>query len=119
MTHALEVALVALALVGCRERGENQEAQAKAERIWRERCVACHGPRGRGDGEKVPTLKAKPRDFSDPEWQRSEEDEELGEVIVGGGVVEGYSAEMPPNPDLASDPETVRALVRIVRSFSR
>jgi hypothetical protein len=40
-------------------------------------------------------------------------------VIVGGGVKEGYSAEMPPNPDLARDPEVVQELVRIIRDCRR
>jgi cytochrome c553 len=113
------LAVVALA-VGCRSRDrQTTQARAQAEHIWKTRCVECHGPSGRGDGVKVPQLKNKPRDFADRDWQRSEEDEELAAVIVGGGVVEGYGEDMPANPDLASRPEVVAELVKIVRSFGQ
>lgn len=110
------VGLVACA--GCRKQ-DDARARAEAERIWRERCTECHGATGRGDGPRRASLRTRPRDFGDRGWQRREEDHELAEVIVGGGVAEGHSAEMPPNPDLAARPEVVAELVRIVRAFGR
>jgi mono/diheme cytochrome c family protein len=111
---------IALFSLGCRSRDQDgSEARAQAEQIYRTRCVECHGPTGRGDGVKAPQLKKKPRDFADREWQRSEQDEELAEVIVHGGASEGYGDDMPANPDLAKRPELVAELVKIVRSFGQ
>jgi cytochrome c553 len=108
--------LVVLA-TGCQKK-ESAEAR-RAQQIWRERCTECHGASGRGDGPGAAKLDARPKDFSDREWQDREEDDELADVIVSGGRAHGYSAEMPPNPDLAGEPEVVQELVRIIRSFRR
>jgi mono/diheme cytochrome c family protein len=113
------LAVVSFALA-CRG-GDNKRhaARAEAEHIWKTRCVECHGPSGRGDGFKASQLKKKPRDFADRAWQLSEEDEELATVIVEGGAAEGYGEDMPASPDLASRPEVVAELVKIVRSFGQ
>jgi mono/diheme cytochrome c family protein len=39
------------------------EAVNAGRAIYRERCVACHGERGRGDGAAGVTLEPKPADL--------------------------------------------------------
>jgi DMSO reductase family type II enzyme heme b subunit len=34
-------------------------------RIYQEKCMSCHGPKGRGDGPAVPFLNPRPRDFTE------------------------------------------------------
>ena len=119
--------VVLLAGAGCRKKSAEEsaaderraEAERRAERIWRERCVACHGERGTGDGKLAATLRKRPRDFTDPKWQSEEFDDELEAVIIVGGAALGHSAEMPPNVDLGNDPDAVAALVRKIRSLGR
>lgn len=113
------IGLLALASSACHERKSSPETRQRAQKIWRERCSDCHGASGRGDGPRAASLRARPRDFGDRAWQDSEEDDELAEVIVEGGAAEGYSTEMPANPDLAGEPEVVAALVELVRSFRK
>ena len=108
------------ACTACKERsGASRPEQRRAEQIWRERCAECHGPTGRGDGPRAAKLSTAPRDFADASWQRSKQSEELARVIVSGGRAAGYSAEMPPNPDLAREPDVVSELVQKIRSFRR
>src|SRR5262245_13707152 len=124
-TAAVALGLAALSsAAGCHRKSAEElaaeerrsEAEKRAERIWRERCVTCHGERGVGDGKLAATLKTRPRDFTDPKWQSEEFDDELEAVIIVGGAALGHSAEMPPNVDLGSDPDAVAALVRKIRS---
>ncbi len=95
------------------------EDEQLAQDTWRNRCSECHGKFGEGNGPTAHTLKAKPRNFTDPEWQKSEKDEELEAVILLGGAAMGYSAEMPPNPDLNKHPNVAPLLVKKIRSLDR
>ena len=127
---ALTVAVGSAALLvasGCNQKSAEEraaeqrqaEAEQRAERIWRERCVSCHGQRGAGDGPLAATLKTRPADFSDAAWQKREFDDEIEAVIIVGGAALGHSAEMPPHVDLGNDLEAVAALVRKIRSLGR
>ena len=93
-------------------------ADAEAKTIFEQRCVACHGAQGWGNGVAAAQLNPKPRNYTDVNWQKSVTDDDLKKVIVKGGAAVGKSPLMPPNPDLESKPEVVAGLVRIVRSFS-
>lgn len=111
-----------LALAGCTPQVELQPGdpalvQAAGE-IFAERCARCHGPRGRGDGPTGRGLWPRPRDFGDPAWQASVDDDHLRAVIVGGGAPVGLSTHMQANPDLAGSPVLVGELVRIIRESS-
>lgn len=91
--------------------------QAEAKRIFKARCSVCHGESGTGNGPGAAALNPKPRNYTSAEWQKSVTDEEIAKIIVQGGAAVGKSAGMPNNPDLASKPEVVDALVKLVRSF--
>ncbi len=116
------VATVACALLlsGAAARAADQispEAEKEAQDIFKTRCTMCHGPGGKGDGPAGMALTPKPRNMTDPEWQKSVTDEHIEKIIVGGGSSVGKSVLMPANPDLANKPEVVKALRQIVRGF--
>lgn len=75
---------------------------------WRASCSACHGQLGRGDGPQGPMTQA--RDLSDPTWQASVSDAQIGETILKG------KGRMPPSGLPAS---TVEGLTHLVRLFNR
>jgi mono/diheme cytochrome c family protein len=97
----------------------NPGAAAEAKEIFTGRCVACHGPDGKGDGPGAAALNPKPRNYSDKSWQASVTDEAIKKIIVGGGQSQGKSPLMPPNADLESKPEVVAELVKIIRAFGK
>jgi high-affinity iron transporter len=45
-------------------------SRARAELLYAQSCVACHGERGGGDGPQAANLKPPPRSFLDPEVAR-------------------------------------------------
>jgi uncharacterized membrane protein len=89
----------------------------EAKALFAERCAACHGATGAGDGLAAAALTPRPRAFKDPEWQAAVGDDHLRKVIVEGGAAAGKSPLMPGNPDLAARPEVVEALVALVRDL--
>ena len=76
-------------------------------------------PDGEGNGTAAVALNPKPRNFTDPAWQKSVTDQHLRDTMVKGGAGVGKSALMPPQPLLAKDPETLEALVKLVRGFEK
>jgi mono/diheme cytochrome c family protein len=95
------------------------DAVVEAEQIFATRCFTCHGSEGAGDGPGSAALTPKPRNFQDPAWQDSVSDEHIEKIVLYGGAAVGRSPTMPGNPDLMSQPETVRALVAHVRGLAR
>lgn len=94
-------------------------ARAEAEQIFVSRCVACHGPQGKGDGPASAGLTPKPRNFQDPAWQDSVTDDHIEKIIKFGGAAVGKSPAMPANPDLTSKNEVVTALREHVRNLKQ
>lgn len=90
---------------------------AKAKEIFVQRCVACHGSTGHGDGPASATLDPKPRKFADPAWQKEVSDEYLEKIVKFGGAGVGKSAAMPSNPDL-TDPQVIAGLRVVIRNFN-
>jgi len=85
--------------------------------LYARRCASCHGEDGLGDGPAAAALDPKPASFADPAWQRGIEDEGIDRAIVEGGAALGKSPLMPPNPDLADDPDTVAAIRELIRGM--
>jgi cytochrome c oxidase cbb3-type subunit 3 len=71
---------------------------------WQQNCTRCHGVIGRGDGPQGPSMKAT--DLTNPAWQRSVKDEQIGRAIREGRGL------MPP---FALPESTVTGLVRLIR----
>jgi mono/diheme cytochrome c family protein len=92
--------------------------KAAADKIFATRCTPCHGSSGKGDGAAAAALNPRPRNYMDKAWQSATKDETIAKAIVGGGTAVGLSALMPPNPDLASKPAVVQALVDKIRGFA-
>jgi mono/diheme cytochrome c family protein len=80
-------------------------------------CLPCHGPEGKGNGPASTDLNPKPRNFHDPEWQKSVTDDHIRTTILKGGEAVGKSPVMPENPALEEDKETLEGLVKFVRAF--
>lgn len=93
--------------------------EAEAKQIFESRCTPCHGADGSGSGPVAQALQPKPRDFRDPEWQKSVTDEHIEKIIAGGGPAVGKAPTMPPNPDLAEKKEVIAALRAIVRGMKK
>src|SRR5262245_22101978 len=91
----------------------------KAREVFSQRCVACHGPSGHGDGPASASLSPRPRRFSDASWQASVTDDHIEKVIKYGGAAVGKSPAMPSNPDLQSDGQLIAGLRTVVREFKR
>jgi mono/diheme cytochrome c family protein len=85
--------------------------------VFKTRCVMCHGTDGKGDGPASAALNPKPRNYTDAAWQKSVTDDQIKKTITGGGASVGKSPIMPAQPDLASKPEVLDGLVKIVRAF--
>ena len=93
-------------------------ARKEAEQIFSTRCFTCHGVSGAGNGPASAGLVPKPRNFMDPQWQKSVTDAHIEQIVLYGGAAVGRSPTMPGNPDLASKPEVVIALREYVRGLA-
>ena len=81
-------------------------------------CLTCHGETGAGDGFNAFNLDPRPRDLSDPAFQRKKTDAELSDAIQRGGAGVGLSALMPPWGKTLSRAETER-LVLYLRTLKK
>jgi mono/diheme cytochrome c family protein len=61
--------------------GANNDTQL-VDLAWRQQCVSCHGPLGKGDGQMGPMVQAP--DLSRREWQAKISDAEMADVIKNG-----------------------------------
>jgi mono/diheme cytochrome c family protein len=95
------------------------DARAKASDIFSERCAACHGTDGTGNGPAAANLKPRPIDFHSQNWQRSVSDDSIIKAIIFGGRSVGKSGQMAPNPDLENEPAIVAALVEKIRQWRK
>lgn len=79
---------------------------ATAMRAWAKNCMRCHGRIGKGDGPDWPSSGTF--DLTHPDWQRSRTDAEIAEAIrKGKGMM----------PAFMLDPDTVNALVQLIRQM--
>jgi mono/diheme cytochrome c family protein len=90
-----------------------------AEMMFGRVCAACHGMSGLGDGPGAASLNPKPRNYTDAAWQASITDQQIKDTILKGGQAMGKSPMMPAQPQLASQPEVLDGLVKIIRGFKK
>ncbi len=64
--------------------------------IYGHYCQTCHGETGAGDGFNAFNLDPRPRDFSDPVFQKQKSDADLADAVRRGGAGVGLSPLMPP-----------------------
>lgn len=86
--------------------------------LYQTRCAPCHGTNGAGDGPQGLPLDPRPRNYTDPSWQKSISDQKIADTIIRGGAEVSLSPTMPPNPDLKRKPKIVNGLVEIIRGFA-
>jgi mono/diheme cytochrome c family protein len=79
-------------------------------------CATCHGNEGHGDGLNAYNLDPRPRDLSDPAFQKKRADDDLAGVIRSGGGVAGLSTGMPPWGRTLND-RKIRNLVTFIRTL--
>lgn len=118
------IGLGAAALIWCPGLAQGQNATSpqpglasEGQKIFLTRCFVCHGVNGNGKGPSAAGLGADPRNFTDPNWQRSVTDRQIETVIKYGGQAIGESSAMPANSDL-SDAQ-VASLLQFIRSLGR
>ena len=95
--------LIALVLAGAThapaqeadEAAAAEAARAEGARIYLERCAACHGESGRGDGPMAKMYPVPPTNFSDASFMETRTDEGMREIISLGGGPIGRAPFMP------------------------
>ncbi|MEX1244572.1 MAG: cytochrome c [Thermoanaerobaculia bacterium] len=86
--------------------------------IYQHYCQTCHGDTGAGDGFNAFNLDPRPRDISDPAFQKKKSDAELADAIQRGGAGVGLSVLMPPWGRTLSRAE-VDEVVLYIRSLGK
>ena len=56
----------------------------RGREIYLERCVACHGPAGLGDGPLAKSLNPRPRNLASDPWKYGEKPDEVLKVVANG-----------------------------------
>ncbi len=64
--------------------------------VYEHYCQTCHGEGGAGDGFNAFNLDPRPRDLSDPDFQKKKSDADLRDAIRRGGAGVGLTPLMPP-----------------------
>jgi mono/diheme cytochrome c family protein len=87
-------------------------AQSAAD-LYAEKCAACHGDNGKGDGPAGLAMTPPPAPFSTA--LKGKSDSWIGTVITKGGPAVGMTPAMPPHPTLSSD--QVTALIQYIKGL--
>jgi high-affinity iron transporter len=87
-------------------------AQSSAD-LYAEKCAACHGENGKGDGPAGQAMTPPPAPFSTALKGKSKS--WIGTVITKGGPAVGMTPAMPPHPTLSSD--QVTALIQYIKGL--
>jgi mono/diheme cytochrome c family protein len=87
-------------------------AQSAAD-LYAEKCAACHGDTGKGDGPAGAAMTPPPVPFSTA--LKGKSDSWIGTVITKGGPAVGMTPAMPPHPTLSGD--QVTALIQYIKGL--
>jgi len=83
---------------------------AKGKKIYTDKCLKCHGEKGRGDGPRAYDLSKKPADYTDKEKMSKFTDADLRKVVKEG------KKPMPAFGKKLSD-EDINGVVAYIRTF--
>ncbi|HLK10138.1 MAG TPA: cytochrome c [Candidatus Binatia bacterium] len=86
---------------------------ALGKQVFLERCSACHGEHGFGDGPAANAIVPRPRNFHDPEFWKGRTPEALRAVVEHG---KGTTSMMPAFEGVLSDAQ-IDAVVDYLQSF--
>lgn len=89
-------------------------AQDAGKQIYDEKCAACHGASGKGDGPAGAALTPPPQDFA--KSLKGKSDDWIAKVTKEGGPAVGLPASMPPFADLSDD--QVKGLVAYMKQMA-
>ena len=89
----------------------SQADVAEGEGLYVQRCAACHGMLGNGDGALARTLSRLPSEIGSFAWQAERTDEQLAAVVRDGMS----GTPMPPAKDLT--PAQVQSVVAYLRTL--
>ena len=91
--------------------------EVDAPKVYERWCSSCHGLKGRGDGvNSTLDMAINPRDHTDPLFMTTRSDDQLADVISGGGTKVAKSPIMPPW-EATLTKEEIRALVVYMRGL--
>jgi mono/diheme cytochrome c family protein len=90
-------------------------SQIEAPEVFNKNCAACHGRDGKG--ETRAGQRAKVKDFTDAEYQKTIKDEEAFKSIKFGRK-DGDREVKKPFESKLSD-EEIKALIKYVRTFAK
>ena len=90
---------------------KSDKVLAQAKKIFEQNCVACHGPKGLGDGPAGAALPVKPANWTSPEVQKEADGELFWKVSEGRGP-------MPPWKTTLSENDRW-AMVHFIRTFKK
>jgi mono/diheme cytochrome c family protein len=90
---------------------------AAGQKLYKQRCVLCHGDAGAADGVGARRIQPEPQHLNDVIWQANVSDDEIGKAILEGGAAVSRSPMMPANPDLKKKPAEVKSLIAYVRTL--
>ena len=84
---------------------------AKGKSIYGDKCVKCHGEKGKGDGRKAADLEKKPADYTDKAKMAKFTDEDLKKAVKEG------KKPMPAFGKKLSD-EEIDGVIAYIRTFA-
>jgi mono/diheme cytochrome c family protein len=93
--------------------GPSAIAAQSSKDLYSEKCAACHGDNGKGDGPAGQAMTPPPAPFSTA--LKNKTDSWIGTVITKGGPAVGMTPAMPPHPTLSSD--QVKALIEYIKGL--
>jgi mono/diheme cytochrome c family protein len=93
--------------------GSGAIASQSASDLYGEKCAACHGDNGKGDGPAGQAMVPPPAPFSTA--LKGKSDSWIGTVITKGGPAVGMTPAMPPHPTLSSN--QVKALIQYIKGL--
>lgn len=89
---------------------KSDKVLASARKLFETNCVACHGPKGLGDGPAAATLPVKPANWTSPATQGMTDGEIFWKITNGRGP-------MPPWKHLSEADRW--ALLHWIRTFKK
>jgi mono/diheme cytochrome c family protein len=74
----------------------SESSLAAGQKIYRKRCLACHGTTGNGDGPDAADLGIHPAKLSDPMIREQTDGELFWKITVGKKPMPNYSTRLSP-----------------------
>ncbi len=84
---------------------------SKGKKVYADKCLKCHGEKGKGDGPRAYDLSKKPADYTDREKMSKFTDADLKKVVKEG------KKPMPAFGAKLSD-EDIEGVIAYIRTFA-